>query len=344
MHASSAAPSLFVACIGFPHVKSYVIMDFNESINKNLTRTFNPYPDLKSYLSCGFVGPVVANSCMGVIASYTRETPFEIRISNPTTGKCALMPDGKDSDDMMNNNIWNSLRQVVGIGYEPTEKQFKIVRIKWNNLKIIQPGEAVIEVYTINNTENWRRVASEGIFWVADFPAYMDGKIYFLVSCREYQFSEPNYLRIRAFNLQSEEFEEVQLPLDADNNEVIIQDYSVTMGNLGQGIYLCRRVDADRVFEVWRFMDNNWSSMFNIPFFSPDRSCPRLFITPNRNGLYMVVFRRSTEFVTYNGIKIEGRFELFARRHQRRSRFINYCSWVQHSPSLVFPAVGNVQR
>jgi F-box interacting protein len=317
-------------------------MDFNKSIGMSLPRTFNPYSGLECYQPFEFTGPLVANSCMGVIALYTSIAPFQISISNPITGKCALMPHGRDSDDMMNNDRWNRLRQVVGIGYEPTEQQFKIIRVV-NMSASVQSAVAVIKVYTVNNTkntENWRRVASKGIFWVAAFPAYMDGKIYFLVSYSEFPFSQPSYLRIRAFNLRSEEFEEVQLPLDAYDNEVVIQLGSITMGNLGQGLYLCKKVHADRVFKVWRFMDNNWSSMFDIPFFSYDPFCPSLFITPNWNGLYIVVVRGLRQFVTYNGVQIEGRFELSESGPREPCRFY----WVQHNPSLVFPAVDNVVR
>jgi F-box interacting protein len=155
--------------------------------------------------------------------------------------------------------IWNpSIRKYKKVAFEPIKSGYPIENFAFgydpvnNDFKVLKIMELCeVHVYSLKS-HSWRRVEDKcKDSSICSMPIYFNGNLLWLVK------NVKNRIRLLAFNLTTEKFEEQTLPVE----HPAIKTLEVLKGSICASAY---RPDAHCI-EFWIMKDTSWSQLCTLP-------------------------------------------------------------------------------
>ncbi|KAJ4715772.1 F-box protein [Melia azedarach] len=236
----------------------------------------------------------IVNSCNGFLCLRKPFFKNPCIICNPLTGEYITIPKPENDD--------NTLKTIIsGFGYSLKSKQYKVVRLVFNNFLT-----RTAEVYTLG-TATWRKVGNAPWSTVAGlFATYLNGVIHWV--CDDIDDHGSDF--IVGFDFEDERFCEVPAPPHFDEKQKTKDNLcNMSLGVLGGYLSVCD-VTYFTYFDVWVMKDygvqESWTKWFTVDNSSLGLCRPLKYLS---NG-YVLMFYKRRALVLYNPVEKNVRYIL----------------------------------
>ena len=200
---------------------------------------------------------IVMSSCNGLLCLASEESPNPVIISNPITRKYIVLPESV--------NASYSFIQLVGLGYDPWNMKYKVVRSYIDNSKFTR-----FEIITLGEA-SWRQldVPCRVVCGRNSRPIYCEGALYWILD-KKFHYDGDGC--ILAFDLREEKFGMIALP---PNIRMPTGNPGLYNGSLHLlNVAGCLTVIADecQFLHIWQVMRNR-DRGFSVRYRRSDMHC-----------------------------------------------------------------------
>jgi F-box interacting protein len=205
---------------------------------------------------------VVANSCNGLLCLCDPINKDPLIVCNPITSEFIRLPKVTLTPKKTQRPICS------GIGFHPKTNEYKVIRM-WNNYYDNNVFQGIaVEIHKVG-TSTWRnvRVDRSILAWRLEHPTFLNGSLHWIL------FDSSSWSILR-FNFETENLKFFPSPSFKHNGLPIPHKEGVSMGALGDSLYVCyvSLVGSVKVWIMKKYgSKKSWTKVFSYHSFGAPR-------------------------------------------------------------------------